>query len=727
MVRLSPLTDAYASVRVAVYEPMIVKWLSVPVLTDLLVKVLDRHVEKRTGDVAGGTVAPTIARFDWRLLVPAASTTGEPPAPRRAAAPGPGKLGPAAPVLAQPSTRALDLSPEELKRRHGIIRALIVDPALDVDTLLKELGAADLPHLVERGGLSQGLSPIGLAHFYRQLYFDAGAGLGPIEHAFTVAPKEELVVVQEMTRRESVERTETLGTETTLEKSAEESTVEEISDHVQTSLRRDMAIGVSASAEGSVGVWGASAQASVDFAESSERSRELARTRSVSQTKKSSEILRKSHSLTVKSFSELTERSTIRRTIRNEGDAPVNYGLRRVLRTVRVKLQDLGPRMVWQLYVKRPGERLALSKLVMFRDADPVAPATFPNAPPKPVGGVEAGSQTTSVQGSGHNKFIEIVLPEDSSREFTAVTVDSITDADPDKDSTAPGIVEATVAGQEDETARVWRYTFKVTGSAQVVNVTYSIHFEPSREVLDEWRRQVLAAQKAWEVEQQEAAFERAKRIILAKSQIRPRPSADLRDEERYEIMNRMISEAFHDAPAKALPAPIEIELFHRYFEIATMFYYVHPAWWVPRYGAKRADYEITDESEPARFGKSLGWLVQLDGDRRRDEFLNSPWIRVCLPIRPGVERDAVQWLAQHIEGRRGFSTEPNTPLGKLLADIEGRREDERAALPGPDYVTLDGTIPPTREVSAEAYPVIDEFDIVVPTEGFIYDSIETG
>lgn len=257
--------------------------------------------------------------------------------------------------------------------------------------------------------------------------------------------------------------------------------------------------------------------------------------------------------------------------------------------------------------------------------------------------------------------------------------------------------------------------------------MSYTIHFQPSATVLEEWSKQVLAAQQAWEAEQQEAAFDRAKRVILAKSQIRPRPAADLRDEERYEIMNRMISEAFHDVPASALPAPVEIELFHRYFEIPAMFYYVHPAWWVPRYGIGRDDYEITDDSEPARFGKSLGWLIQLDGDRRRNEFLNSPWIRTCLPIRPGVEREAIQWLAQHIEGSRGFSLTAGTPLGDLISDIEARREAERIAAPGPDYVTLDGEVPPAREASATAYPVIDEFDVVVPTEGFIYDSIETG
>lgn len=44
-------------------------------------------------------------------------------------------------------------------------------------------------------------------------------------------------------------------------------------------------------------------------------------------------------------------------------------------------------------------------------------------------------------------------------------------------------------------------------------------------------------------------------------------------------------------------------------------------------------------KSEPAPLGSSLGWLIQLDGDRRRNEFINSPWARICIPIRPGRER----------------------------------------------------------------------------------------
>jgi hypothetical protein len=34
-----------------------------------------------------------------------------------------------------------------------------------------------------------------------------------------------------------------------------------------------------------------------------------------------------------------------------------------------------------------------------------------------------------------------------------------------------------------------------------------------------------------------------------------------------------------------------------------------------------------------------------LDGDKRRNAFLNSPWVKVALPLRPGREREAIEWL----------------------------------------------------------------------------------
>ena len=61
-------------------------------------------------------------------------------------------------------------------------------------------------------------------------------------------------------------------------------------------------------------------------------------------------------------------------------------------------------------------------------------------------------------------------------------------------------------------------------------------------------------------------------------------------------------------------------------------------------------NYLITEDSAPARLGSSLGWLLQLDGDNLRNAFLNAPWVKAVIPIRPGREKAALNWL-RAIEG----------------------------------------------------------------------------
>jgi hypothetical protein len=67
-------------------------------------------------------------------------------------------------------------------------------------------------------------------------------------------------------------------------------------------------------------------------------------------------------------------------------------------------------------------------------------------------------------------------------------------------------------------------------------------------------------------------------------------------------------------------------------------------------------NYYITEDSVPAAFGSSLGWLLQLDGDNMRNAFLNSPWVKAVIPIRPGKEKAALNWLKQvEVEGTKGI------------------------------------------------------------------------
>lgn len=86
-----------------------------------------------------------------------------------------------------------------------------------------------------------------------------------------------------------------------------------------------------------------------------------------------------------------------------------------------------------------------------------------------------------------------------------------------------------------------------------------------------------------------------------------------------------------------------------------------------------RDNYYITEDSTPAKFGSSLGWLMQLDGDNRRNAFLNSPWVKAVMPIRPGKEKAAINWL-KAVEGMNGITDDvlyhSNNPDEK---DINGQ------------------------------------------------------
>ena len=88
----------------------------------------------------------------------------------------------------------------------------------------------------------------------------------------------------------------------------------------------------------------------------------------------------------------------------------------------------------------------------------------------------------------------------------------------------------------------------------------------------------------------------------------------------------------------------------------------------------RSSNYMITEDSEPAPLGSSIGWLAQLDGDARRNAFLNAAWARVVIPIRRGREQAAIDWLKQpHVEGTEGLASKAVDEDGK---EIEKTVED---------------------------------------------------
>lgn len=598
------------------------------------------------------------------------------------------------------------------------------------------------------------LSPIGIAHFYRQLYFNLDEGVGPLEEAFTIAPLETLEVVTETVRRQVHEEVIETGLEETSESELESHNLDEVSDKVSSMLQRDLGAGIQTNASYSTPVFQAGVSASLDLKSSTQRSTEETAKRLKETTKRSAERITKTFSIRTSSITETSSSSTTKRIIENTKDAPVSYGLRRVLRKVRVKVQDLGPRLVWQYYVQDPGAGLRLSRFVQYAAAQPISvPDVPPGLAPRPAPGTDSGSAVCSLRPvneivtSADSNFeareagdctIMLRIPAGKGRKVTSVTIDSIADVgdpNPDRDSGEPAPFSyGAPALNADGT-----YQIEVTispGDSWTVNVGYTYTFEPSDSALDEWeqaRAQAHADLKA--VANRDAfakAFEQQRALITERSRIQPRPAADLRREEREEVMGRVVASVFASAQGLAHPSPLQIETVNRLFELDGVFTYVHPSWWRPRYSktstiTRQEEYEITSDSDPARMGASLSWLMQLDGDTRRNAFLNSPWCRVCIPVRPGRERQALEWLANNVEDDTGFSIANNSPLGGILKELETQRANEVSlGIEGPDYIEVDATGTPGHGPlkPEDVYPVITIFDVTVPTEGFVYDEI---
>ena len=227
-----------------------------------------------------------------------------------------------------------------------------------------------------------------------------------------------------------------------------------------------------------------------------------------------------------------------------------------------------------------------------------------------------------------------------------------------------------------------------------------------------------LASFKAAEKAAHEKAYvETVKERVTLASQITTRNSDELREEERIVVYRKLIQDMLMNGVE--LPDDrtrhVVAELLNSIFDIDKMLYFVAPEWWRPRLhrsrqqlqptssprydlaevagatltgalrkgvvkrtyaatsnvapnamsastvgwgginDAERDNYLITEDSEPAKLGSSLGWLLQLDGDNMRNAFLNAPWVKAVMPIRPGKEAAAINWL-KGVEGMNGIT-----------------------------------------------------------------------
>jgi hypothetical protein len=253
---------------------------------------------------------------------------------------------------------------------------------------------------------------------------------------------------------------------------------------------------------------------------------------------------------------------------------------------------------------------------------------------------------------------------------------------------------------------------------AFTVPVTYRPSEEKRKQVSDQ--NKLLAVKRDLELDQKqrEAYLKAAADRVAAASKIQVRDYDVLREEERIVVYRRLLEQLMKiDGRRPSQPVMVHklAELINSMFDVEAMLYFVAPEWWRPRLHeshptfapeldrlgdpkletpdglpvrepaletavervirnsptglddhtvgwanpadmARRDNYFITADSVPARQGSSLGWVMQLDGDHQRNAFLNAPWVKAVVPIRPGKELAALNWLSDpSIEGAEGL------------------------------------------------------------------------
>jgi hypothetical protein len=209
-------------------------------------------------------------------------------------------------------------------------------------------------------------------------------------------------------------------------------------------------------------------------------------------------------------------------------------------------------------------------------------------------------------------------------------------------------------------------------------------------------------------------------------------------------------------------------EILNRLFDLEKMLYFVAPEWWRPQarrqqafgseapvldangeltFDAKgnvimkpvkqtavpernavswgggdeagRSNYYITESAAPAHLGSSLGWLLQLDGDSMRNAFLNAPWVKAIVPIRPGREQDAINWLKGVMEGADGLDGTLDAQLNELAAKVAEKHMKSATVSDMPDLID------PAQTVSATPVDRVFEFGFDPLAGGFRAQSLD--
>lgn len=588
------------------------------------------------------------------------------------------------------------------------------------------------------------LSPISVVHLFRQYFFELDTFLGTPEKHVWLSPGSSVELIEEHTRRNTVEKSFESTLDIFTKTETETTTKDEISDAVSEENSKNINLGASVTAT----YTNISATASFDYESSQNNAREKTHKSMREQSNKLSSEIRKNFKTTFKTVTEFTEFSSTKHILSNTTAKLTNYELRRKMRQIGVQVQDIGTFLCWQTYVDDPGRDMGLSKLVHIAQSAELDGLQHPEEIPRLQPFQETRSVTipfiaTNDEGADNKGEVYVdgsenvedewfgdleTIQADHPLEFVSPKANHYLES-VEFDSLGKPVIVSMVEGTlKNVTGRAFftlhldSVDFEGNNSTQISLILHWAPNEVANIAIDKENDENTKNFKAEEKAAYESAYlETVKDRVNAVSNIATRDTTELREEERIVVYRKLIQDMLLNKVS--LPDDktqhVAAELINSIFDVDKMLYFVAPEWWRPRLhrskqqlyqkstktrrkaqqsameyqemkifdetiagdnaveedpslvdpgvlasnttgwgdidDTRRDNYYITEDSTPAKFGSSLGWLMQLDGDNRRNAFLNAPWVKAIIPIRPGKEKAAINWL-KAVEGTNGIT-----------------------------------------------------------------------
>ncbi len=566
------------------------------------------------------------------------------------------------------------------------------------------------------------VSPIGIVHLYRQYFFELDTFLGtPVSHVW-MSPGSTVELVETSSRKHIEEKITETFSEITKKEESSTTDKEEISDAIKNEDRKDSKLGFTATANQSWGSGNFSATGSLNMDNTQSSARELAHKKMSEQTKKLAVEIRNNFKSTFKTVTETTDTQSKRYVLSNTTNSLLNYELRRKMRQVGVQIQDIGSYLCWQTFVDDPGKELGLPDLIHIakvtdvdgkpeHPAKPVLPEPFYQDYPVQIPFIGKSSDNDDKgelyidgrESNGTGRIIETNFNQkfDCKKPNYLLDLNSIA-------ITTSDAVDIQVKSTTIDGGMLFYLKNVHFQDRPFVSVGVKLKWLPDPKVYDQVNAAAIEkyktdlasyTEKTLKAEKQDYINAVKDRVALASS-IKKRKFEDLREEERTIVYRNliktlMLEKNFRKAAEnnQFTTQHILSELINSVFDIDKMLYFVAPEWWKARNRTKVSyagpiksyttdgsianwsgerkgedNYLITEKSEPAPLGSSLGWLLQLDGDDLRNAFLNAPWVKAVIPIRPGKEKAALNWLEKSgVEGSDGLDATYSASNDELI------------------------------------------------------------